>query len=629
MKKLILIFIFLHYFFCYGQQQVRFTVLDRSSANALQFVLISNGHDWLGTTDSLGHAFVLKDSNIRHLVFTLTGYERLDTVINVANYSDITIYLPAQNNTLDEITVVASTRTNQAIENSPTKVEVLGAEELGEEAGIKPGNIASILGDVSGVQIQQSSAVSGNSNVRIQGLDGRYTQVLRDGMPLYEGFSGGFGILSVPPLDLKQIELIKGSASTLYGGGAIGGLVNLVSRRPTNEQQFDALINYTTLNEGNVNVFAAKRGKKIGYTFFGGYNHQQAIDVNSDGFSDLPSSGSLLLHPRLFIYPNVNTIVALGYSGTFDDRKGGDMQVLRNAGDSVHRYFEQNRSTRHTVELMAERFLPHDGRLTLKGNFSSFGRTTTTNSWQTDGLQNSFYSEASAYLHPGRLELVGGFNVTGDQYNTQAPDTATLKAFNNLTTGAFVQCGIVLAKKTHVEAGLRADVHQRYGAYLLPRIAILHRINEQWGLRAGFGSGYKTPNPLVQQTIEYNVLQLLPVASSVHPERSGGYNAEVNYKGKLGEQTEFFVNQAFFLTRIVSPVLFVPAGGDYIALTNGEKTTVSKGGDTYVRVQRNGWELYLGYTYTIARNHNTPAPNYVPLTPRHRAAFVLARDWGK
>src|SRR6202008_333350 len=102
-----------------------------------------------------------------------------------------------------------------------------------EENTIRPANIASILGDVSGGQIQQSSATSGNSNVRIQGLDGRYTQILRDGMPLYDGFSGGFGILTVPPLDLKQIELIKGSASTLYGGGAIGGLINLVSKRPT------------------------------------------------------------------------------------------------------------------------------------------------------------------------------------------------------------------------------------------------------------------------------------------------------------------------------------------------------------------------------------------------------------
>jgi len=128
------------------------------------------------------------------------------------------------------VVVVSTTRSNDRIENATTKVEVLGLEEMNEESTIKPGNIASILGDVSGVQIQQSSATSGNANVRIQGLDGRYTQIIRDGMPLYGGYSGGFGILSIPPLDLRQIELIKGSSSTLYGGGAIGGLINLVSK---------------------------------------------------------------------------------------------------------------------------------------------------------------------------------------------------------------------------------------------------------------------------------------------------------------------------------------------------------------------------------------------------------------
>lgn len=160
---------------------------------------------------------------------------------------------------IEEITIVASSRTGQKIENSPQKVEVLGKEEMNEESGIKPAGIGSILGDISGVQIQQSSPVSGNSNIRIQGLDGRYTQILRDGMPLFDGFSGGLGVLSVPPLDLQQVELIKGSASTLYGGGAIGGLVNIISRKPTAKQELTFLANYSTLDEKNLNMFASKK----------------------------------------------------------------------------------------------------------------------------------------------------------------------------------------------------------------------------------------------------------------------------------------------------------------------------------------------------------------------------------
>ena len=131
-----------------------------------------------------------------------------------------------------EVIVVSSSRTNSRIEDLPTKVEVLGAEEMHEENGIKPGNIVSLLGDIAGIQIQQTNAATGNADMRIQGLQGKYTQILRDGIPLFGGYSGSFSILQIPPLDLQQVELVKGSSSTLYGGGAIAGMLNLVSKKP-------------------------------------------------------------------------------------------------------------------------------------------------------------------------------------------------------------------------------------------------------------------------------------------------------------------------------------------------------------------------------------------------------------
>ena len=143
---------------------------------------------------------------------------------------------------LEEVTI-ASTRTNSRIEDIATKVEVLGTDDMIEESSVKPASVASILGDLSVIHIQQTSAISGAASVRMQGLDGKYTQILRDGLPLYEGFSGSFGVLQIPPLDLKQVEIIKGSNSTLYGGGAIGGLINLVSKEPTTETDASLTLN--------------------------------------------------------------------------------------------------------------------------------------------------------------------------------------------------------------------------------------------------------------------------------------------------------------------------------------------------------------------------------------------------
>ncbi len=141
------------------------------------------------------------------LSISSVGFITLDTTITIPSADTITVLLKEISKNLEEVTVVSSTRNNQRIENAALKVEVLGSEEMAEESVIKPAGIASILGDVSGVQIQQSSATTGNVNVRMQGLDGRYTQLLKDGLPLFDGFSGGFksngGILKIPKPPLK------------------------------------------------------------------------------------------------------------------------------------------------------------------------------------------------------------------------------------------------------------------------------------------------------------------------------------------------------------------------------------------------------------------------------------------
>src|SRR5690606_34386217 len=112
----------------------------------------------------------------------------------------------------------------------PTRVEVIAGEELEEKANMNSSNITMLLKETPGIQVQQMDATSASMSFRIQGLDGRYTQLLQDGMPIYGGFTGSLSLVQIPPLNLKQVEIVKGSASTLYGGGAIAGLVNLVTK---------------------------------------------------------------------------------------------------------------------------------------------------------------------------------------------------------------------------------------------------------------------------------------------------------------------------------------------------------------------------------------------------------------
>jgi len=629
LKKIVLIIgITLYSITTVAQNKLNIKVVNTAGYKPLEAVSISANNKPITSTDKNGIAAIQTENGIIQLHFTSVGFDVSDTIITIPFFDTLTVMLTASQKEMDEVIVLSSTRNNQRIENSPLKVEVLGHEEMDEESAIKPAGIASILGDVSGVQIQQSSAISGNANIRIQGLDGRYTQILKDGMPLYDGFSGGFGILSIPPLDLKQVELIKGSASTLYGGGAIGGLVNIISRNPTTKQQAVVCINQTTLKETNLNTFVSKRYKKAGYTFFGGYNYQKAVDVNKDGFSDVSDLNGLVLHPRLFFYPDDKTTIVAGYTGTFEKRNGGDMQVLDGKTDATHQYYENNHIVRNSFELTAQKFLANQKKLEFKSSLSSFNRRINSNEIDFTGRQLNYYTELSLLVPYKENSLVAGVNFTGDQFK-KISQNIQLNNFNNNTIGLFVQNTWNIKDNTTIEAGLRNDYQFTYGNFLLPRVALFHRFNKHWATRFGVGFGYKTPNALSPQTTDYAIQKIQSLPANIKAEKSIGYNAEVNYKTTWGNGNELFINQAFFLTQLNRPIIATVLPNDDVTFSNQAKPVITKGSDTYIRTVINNWELYAGYTFTIAERKYLVQNQFVPLTPKHRFAFTIVKDFEK
>ena len=139
---------------------------------------------------------------------------------------------------------MTATRTDTRLQDQPLRVEVIDRADIEEKALMTPGSVAMLLSETSGLRVQTTAPSLGAANVRIQGLRGRYAQLLADGLPLY-GSGDSFSLLQVPPLDLEQVEVIKGAASALYGLSALGGVVNLVSRRPRDVER-EVLVNVTS-----------------------------------------------------------------------------------------------------------------------------------------------------------------------------------------------------------------------------------------------------------------------------------------------------------------------------------------------------------------------------------------------
>ena len=555
----------------------------------------------------------------------LLGYRDKFVPVEIPLDTSITILLSPLETAIEELTVTAL-RTNARMEDSPLKVEVLGTEEMDEENSIKPGNITSLLGDISGIQIQQSSSVSANSNVRIQGLGGKYTQILRDGLPLYEGFSGSFGILQIPPLDLRQIEIIKGTASTLYGGGAIGGIINLVSKEPGEKNEGSITLNQSTLTERNFNGFCSVKKNKRGATIFSGVTYQNPVDVNGDGFSDVPKIQSLVIHPRLFFFPGPKTKLAIGFSSTYEVRRGGDMNVLNDNGDSSHTFFEEDKTDRNTGDLIFTHTAANKNTFTVKGSASFFDRTVVTDTYRFYGTQVNGFGEISYLVPREKNDFVGGVDFKSEYFEKNNKEFSLINDFSDYTVGAFVQNTWKKNEKLFLEAGLRTDYHSEYGFFFLPRTAALYKLNDHWYSRVGFALGYLTPDPLVEQNTETDLRKILPIADSVEAERSAGLNLEINYKTKMGEDAFLYFNHAFFYTEINAPVVSATDSLGITGFYNEDKPVNSAGWDTYLRMTVDEFEIYFGYTYTMARQEYDTVQPYVTLTPRNRAATIVAYE---
>jgi iron complex outermembrane receptor protein len=185
-------------------------------------------------TTASGEARIPVEAGSVEVTVVKEGFASITTRLTVASGQVQTINVELQRQpTVEEHVTVSATRTDRRLQDVPMRVEVLDKEDLEEEQAQTPGDVVMVLNEKAGIRVQTTAPGLGAAAIRIQGMRGRYTRVLSDGLPLFGEDVQGLGLLQVPPADLGQIEVIKGVASALYGGGALAGVIDLISRRPT------------------------------------------------------------------------------------------------------------------------------------------------------------------------------------------------------------------------------------------------------------------------------------------------------------------------------------------------------------------------------------------------------------
>ena len=531
--------------------------------------------------------------------------------------SERVVYLTI-NNEIGEVTIT-STRTGREIDAEPSRVEAIDEEEIDEKISMRPANVSMVLNESTGIQVQQTSATSNTQSVRIQGLDGRYTQILKDGFPAFGGFSGSLSVLEIPPLDLKQVEIIKGPAATLFGGDAIAGVVNFVTKDPEEKPVMTLIFNQTSALGTDLSVFNSEKFKRFGYTLLGSVNYQRQYDVDDDDFTELPNTRSFALNPKLLFYIDKKTTLTVGNSISYQDRKGGDTFVLNGKSDAFHQYFEQNKTFRNITTFHLNREFDNGGRLSAKQSLAFFNRDLTTQNYAFKGRQFNSFTDVSYAKAFGKHAVVFGGSAVYDQFREKTPNISFAPRDETRTSvGAFVQDTVDLTERFSLEAGFRLDRANNYGTFALPRISLLYRFDDHLTSRVGFGLGYKTPTMFTEDAEELLFRSVAPLGNTLKAERSKGGTFDINYRNTIAGKFSYAVNQMFFYTEITDPIILRPDMGGIYRFSNASSPVISKGFETNARLGYGIAKVFVGYTFTNAKAGYLTGDRTLTLLPKHK-----------
>ncbi len=610
----------------YSQNSIKISVSDNEKKTAVSEAIITvKNTDIKVLTDSEGKAELKEISNGAQIIeISKVGYETAELKLSFpsANNTEQTVSL--EHLELGEVVIASTTRISREIDDIPTRIEAIAEEEIDEKLNMRPANISMVLNESTGIKVQQTSATSATRSVRIQGLDGRYTQLLKDGFPAFGGFSGSMSVLEIPPLDLRQVEIIKGPSATFYGGGAIAGVVNFISKEPHEEPVTSLILNQTSALGTDFSIFRSENLKRFGYTILGSVNFQKEYDVDDDHFTELPRTKSFNISPRLFFKPDDQSRLTIGNSVGYQTRNGGDVLAIRGEANTNHQYFEKNNSFRNITTLLYERDFSNGSRLTAKQSLAFFNREIITPFYNFKGNQFNSYSDVSYFRSFDKHAFTFGLNAVYDQFRENG-NILNKRDETRTTFGGYIQDNFDLNEKFSLEAGFRLDAVKDYGVFALPRVSLLYKFNDHLTSRIGFGFGYKTPSVFTEEAETQLFQNVLPIGNTLKAERSTGGTFDVNYKNTIGEKFSYSLNQMFFYTQISNPLVLALNPNNDFFFSNANEPIKSSGFETNIRLSYDIAKLFLGYTYTSAKAKYLTGNQFLPLLPKNKlnTAFIL------
>ena len=567
------------------------------------------------TTDGAGIATLTLPAGPVAVTATKDGYGPATGQVDVVTGSERAVRLTLNaNSTRDSAAgTLASTRTGLRIEDQAVPVELLERRRIEENMLVTPGSIARALNTTAALRVQTTSPEPGLTTVRIQGLRGRYTRLLSDGVPLYWDIPGGFAPVVIAPIDIDRVEIVTGGASALFGANAVGGVVNLLSRRPGTEANREILLSQSTREATDgVLWLATPHTGSWGNTFLVSGHRQSEKDVDDDGWSDLPGYARGVVRHRLLWDSRRGRSASGTWGVTFEKREGGST--------FAHQELETKQADGALFGQMPL------GRYTLAGAGSLYVQSRTrefSDATERDRRQGATFEIGIRGTAPRQTWFAG---ISADWFANRTPGPS-LAALISSRGGFFLHDDVQVAPWLSLSGSVRADYNKSAGHealridrfFVSPRGSVLVR-GGPWSARVSAGRSYFTPTTLTEETEAAGVARLL-IEGPIEVETARSVSGDLTYRSSA-----LTVTGTLFHTQIDDPALIDRTS---FTLRTASEPVVTKGVQILGTARAAPFSVTGTYSFIRAREFDV---RDVALTPRHSggvAAFVEAAGRGR
>lgn len=553
-----------------------------SNSEVLPYVNIYLKDYTLGTaSDSEGYYEIKNIPNgIYTLIISSIGYKTKSITIAFNNNQIIRNFSLESDNSLNEV-VISGTLRPVSKSNSPVPVEVYS--ETFFRKNPTP-SIFESLQNVNGVRPQLNCNVCNTGDIHINGLEGPYAFVLIDGMPIVSGLSTVYGLTGIPQALIERVEIVKGPASTLYGSEAVGGILNVITKKPTNAPLLSTDTFLSSWGELNLDVglrydISKKAQGLVGINYF---NFQNRIDNNNDNFTDMTLQNRMSIFNKVTFERKSNKVFTIAGRYVYEDRWGGEMDWEKEFRGGNQIYGESIYTNRWETFGTYELPTPENIRFQFSANGhsqDSYYGETSYDAKQLVGFGQLVYNKKIGKTHD--LLLGAAYRYTYYDDNTFA--TLGENGIDNSPSiihlpGIFVQDEIQINDRKKLLLGVRWDNNSIHGNIFSPRV------NFKWNskdksdiLRLSAGNGFRVANVFTEDHAALTGARTIEFDGELQPETS--WNVNVNYVKKINTENSLItIDASSFYTYFNNRILpDYESNSNKIIYANLEGFSVSKG----------------------------------------------------